>query len=122
MNLFAHSSLGINSGCVPCENFSCILQLLGILFFLVAAAYAYRRLTTSSAYFNKKGKMGRNLEILETKPLGNRQFLLVVAYEHEKFLVGVHPNGMQFLSRLNSNGGSQFPSKQHNFKEPKQRH
>ena len=121
MNLLAHSSLGVNNPCLPCENFSCILQLLGILFFLIAAAYAYRRLTASSACFSKKGKMGRNLEILETRPLGNRQFLLVVAYEHEKFLVGIHPNGMQFLSKLNTNG-SQSPSKQHNFKESKQRH
>ena len=120
MNLLAHSSLGINSGCVPCENFSCVLQLIGILFFTIAIAYVYRRLKTASLLPNKKGKSGRKLELLETKPLGNRQFLLVVAYGNEKFLLGVHPNGMQFLSKLNS-GGASVPTQQNNFKEPKQR-
>lgn len=101
MNLLAHSSLGINNGCVSCENFSCMLQLLGVLFFLVALAYVYRRLKASSPNFNSKLKSNRKLEILETKPLGNRQFLLVVAYEKDKILIGVHPNGMRFLSKLN---------------------
>lgn len=40
------------------------------------------------------------LKILESKSLGNRQFLLVISYEGEKFLIGVYPNGMQFLSKL----------------------
>ena len=42
------------------------------------------------------------LKIVESKSLGNRQFLLVVAYEDEKFLLGVYPNGMRFLSKLGS--------------------
>ena len=113
MNFLAHSSCGISNGCIPCENFSCVIQLLGVLFFLVAMAYVYRRLKASSPYLNKRGKHDRKLEILETKPLGNRQFLLVVAYENEKILIGVHPNGMRFLSKLNSKGTS-FPDKQYN--------
>ena len=40
------------------------------------------------------------LKIVESKSLGNRQFLLVVSYESEKFLLGVYPNGMRFLSKL----------------------
>ena len=116
MNLFAHSLCGLNNGCVPCENFSCVLQLLGIFLFLIAMVYVYRRLKASSPHFNHKGKMGRKLEILETKPLGNRQFLLVVAYENEKLLIGVHPNGMQFLSKLNA------PSKTPKQGEQKQSH
>ena len=63
----------------------------------------------------------RKLEILETKPLGNRQFLLVVAYENEKFLVGVHANGMQFLSKLNPDKNV-LSSKQRNTKELKSHH
>lgn len=121
MNFLACGSLGISNNCVPCENFSCILQLLGVLFFLVAMVYVYRRLKVSSPHFQGKGKFNRNLEILETKPLGNRQFLLVVAYENEKFLLGVYPNGMQFLSKLKFND-RQFSAKQSNPKEPKQRH
>lgn len=121
MNLLAHGSCGIGNGCVPCENFSCVIQLLGVLFFLVAMVYVYRRLKASSPRFSNHGKQGRKLEILETKPLGNRQFLLVVAYENEKILMGVHPNGMRFLSKLNSNGTS-FPDKQRSSNAPKQHH
>lgn len=44
----------------------------------------------------------RKLRILESKSLGNRQFLLVVAYEGEMFLLGIYPNGMQLLSKLPS--------------------
>lgn len=40
------------------------------------------------------------LKILESKSLGNRQFLLVVSYESEKLLLGVYPNGMRFLCKL----------------------
>ena len=104
MNFLAHSSCEISNGCISCENFSCVIQLLGVLFFLVAMAYVYRRLKVSSPHFNKSGKNDRKLEILETKPLGNRQFLLVVAYENEKILMGVHPNGMRFLSKLSPKG------------------
>ena len=42
------------------------------------------------------------LKILESKSLGNRQFLLVISYESEKFLLGIYPNGMRFLSKLGS--------------------
>ena len=40
------------------------------------------------------------LKILESKSLGNRQFLLIVGYENEKLLLGVYPNGMRFLCKL----------------------
>lgn len=113
MIFLAHSPLVTNDGCIPCENFSCVIQLLGVLFFLAAMVYVYRRLKTSAPHFNKHGKVGRKLEILETKPLGNRQFLLVVAYENEKFLVGVHPNGMQFLSKLSEQHLSANTVKKH---------
>lgn len=100
MNLLAHNSLGIDNGCIPCENISSLWQLLGIFLFLVLMVYVYHRLKASVPRLKAKGKLGRKLEVLETKPLGNRQFLLVVSYEKDKFLLGVHPNGMQFLSKL----------------------
>jgi flagellar biogenesis protein FliO len=42
-----------------------------------------------------------SLKIVETKRLGNRQFLTVVAYESHKILLSVGPNGMQYLCSLN---------------------
>lgn len=76
------------------------IQLLGLVLFIVSIAFAYKYCKNATCSVRSKGKQVRKIEILETKPLGNRQFLLVVAYEHEKFLLGAHPNGLQFLSKL----------------------
>ena len=76
------------------------IQILGLVLFIVAVAFAYKHCKNATCSVRSKGKQTRKLEILETKPLGNRQFLLVVAYEKEKFLLGAHPNGLQFLSKL----------------------
>jgi flagellar protein FliO/FliZ len=40
------------------------------------------------------------LKVEETKPLGNRQFLVVASYEGQKFLLGVVPGRIEFLSAL----------------------
>jgi len=42
------------------------------------------------------------LKVEETKPLGNRQFLVVASYEGQKFLIGVVPGRIDFLSALRS--------------------
>ena len=76
------------------------IQIIGALIFLVAGAYAYRCLKTKSIGFKQTKKSLRKLQILETKPLGNRQYLLVLSYEQEKILMGIHANGMQFLCKL----------------------
>ena len=68
----------------------CILSaIVGVLCFL--RRFSLRRVRLFSSH---------KLKILESKSLGNRQFLLVVAYEGEKFLLGLYPNGMRFLSKL----------------------
>ena len=68
----------------------CILSVIvGVLCFL--RRFSLRRVRLFSSH---------KLKILESKSLGNRQFLLIVAYEDEKFLLGVYPNGMRFLSKL----------------------
>ena len=70
----------------------CILSVIvGVLCFL--RRFSLRRVRLFSSH---------KLKILESKSLGNRQFLLVVSYESEKFLLGVYPNGMRFLSKLGS--------------------
>ena len=40
------------------------------------------------------------LNILETRPLGARQAVFVVAYEHQRFLVATSPAGVNLLSHL----------------------
>ena len=68
----------------------CILSVIvGVLCFL--RRFSLRRVRLFSSH---------KLKILESKSLGNRQFLLVISYESEKFLLGVYPNGMRFLCKL----------------------
>ncbi len=68
----------------------CILSVIvGILCFL--RRFSLRRVRLFSSH---------KLKILESKSLGNRQFLLVISYESEKLLLGVYPNGMRFLCKL----------------------
>lgn len=43
---------------------------------------------------------GRALVIAETRSLGNRQYLVVAAYEGKKFLLGVCPDRIELLSPL----------------------
>jgi len=42
----------------------------------------------------------RKLAIAETKSLGNRQYLVVAAYEDKKFLLSVCPGRIEFLTPL----------------------
>jgi len=46
------------------------------------------------------GRGGRKLQIDETKPLGNRQYLVVADYNGKKFLLGVTPGRIQMLAPL----------------------
>jgi flagellar protein FliO/FliZ len=48
------------------------------------------------------GRGGRKLQIDETRPLGNRQYLVVADYDGEKFLLGVTPGRIQMLTPLAS--------------------
>jgi flagellar biogenesis protein FliO len=41
-----------------------------------------------------------NLRVLETRPLGGRQFLMVVAYGDERLLLSVCPGRVEYLSAL----------------------
>lgn len=60
-------------------------------------------------FFMKRGwriqgmRGGENqLHLLETKMLGNRQFLVVVKYQDNKMLLGVGPGQIQYLCSLDS--------------------
>ena len=56
-------------------------------------------------YFNWRTKNGGgakhgNLMVLETRPLGGRQFLMVAAYGGERFLLSVCPGRVEYLCAL----------------------
>lgn len=46
----------------------------------------------------------RKLQLEETRPLGNRQYLVVANYEGRKFLLGVTTGQIQLLSELGAEG------------------
>ncbi len=52
-------------------------------------------------------RLGQALAVEETKSLGNRQFLVVASYEGQKFLLGVVPGRIDFLSALKGKDGAQ---------------
>src|SRR4051812_17546568 len=49
------------------------------------------------------GRDVQSLAINETRPLGNRQYLVVASYEGKKFLLGVCPGRIDLLSPLSEN-------------------
>jgi flagellar protein FliO/FliZ len=53
---------------------------------------------------------GRLLAIDETRPLGNRQYLVVASYEGRKFLLGVCPGRIDLLSPLEGTSRREPPS------------
>jgi len=55
------------------------------------------------------GRGEHRLVIAETRPLGNRQFLVVATYGEQKLLLGVCPGRVSLLTQLEENGGRQPP-------------
>lgn len=85
------------------ENWKALMtQVVIFLMVLGIAAYGLIRLQKGG----RLGNWGRlsntnKLSILEIRSLGNRQHLMVAAYEGKKFLLGVGTNGIHFLCHLN---------------------
>ena len=52
------------------------------------------------------GRDGHALAVNETRPLGNRQYLVVASYEGKKFLLGVCPGRIELLSALPENNSA----------------
>ncbi len=55
-----------------------------------------------------RGSRQQRLQILETRPLGQRNSLLVIGYGEQRFLIGASNAGIQLLSQL---PGSKEPNK-----------
>ena len=51
----------------------------------------------------------RKLQLEETRPLGNRQYLVVADYDGKKFLLGVTTGQIQMLARLDSGAREDKP-------------
>ncbi len=73
---------------------------------LILAAGGVWFLLRSRAAKANAGTSPASLKVEETKPLGNRQFLVVASYEGQKFLLGVVPGRVDFLSALKAEEGT----------------
>jgi len=87
------------SGGWSAGGYEVVMLLLILLVMALAAAFLYvRRFGVM-----RQGGKGK-LEILETRPLGGRQFLVVGKYGRESFLLGVCPGRIDYLTRLEEGG------------------
>jgi len=75
-------------------------SLIVVVALLLAAGGAWLLLQRRKA--GPVGGRGRKLQIDETRPLGNRQYLVVADYDGKKFLLGVAPGQIQMLTPLES--------------------
>lgn len=79
-----------------------LMQIIGFLCLLAMGFYLALRVLKgrSSGGTLFRGSKGRHLDILETKVLGNKQFLVLVAHGRERILIGVSPAGITHLCAL----------------------
>jgi len=82
-------------------------RLLGYITLLAALAGAAVYLIKFGIPLHRnRSKEERKLQVLEMRPLGNRQFLIVVGYEETRMLLGVTPGKIDYLCALDSPGAS----------------
>ena len=87
-------------------TFQLSIYLALLLALFAGGAYLLRNGFT---LFQPKMKGERKLEISETRMLGNRQFLVVAAYEDRKILIGVCPGRIDYLCTL-AGAEPEFPN------------
>jgi flagellar biogenesis protein FliO len=78
-------------------------RLLGYITLLAAVAGAAIYLIKFGIPLHRnRSKEERKLQVHEMRPLGNRQFLIVVGYEDTRMLLGVTPGKIDYLCPLDS--------------------
>jgi flagellar protein FliO/FliZ len=72
-----------------------ITLVVGLMLAAVGGWFVWR-----GRHASPRSSDGRALEIRETRALGNRQYLVVAAYEDKKFLLGVCQGRIDMLAPL----------------------
>ena len=89
----------------PSPDINALGRMLGYLTLFAAIAGAAIYFVKFGLPLARKASAAeRKLQILETRPLGNRQYLLVVAYDETRMLIGVTPGKIDYLCPLESLG------------------
>jgi flagellar protein FliO/FliZ len=86
----------------PAPDFDSLGQMLGYLTFFAALAGAALYFVKFGLPLKKGLASDRKLQVLETRPLGNKQYLLVVGYEDTRMLLGVTPGKIDYLCPLDT--------------------
>ena len=87
----------------PTPDFDSLGRMLGYLTLFAALAGAGVYFMKFGLPLFRRGAVSdRKLQVLETRPLGNRQYLLVVGYEDSRMLLGVTPGKIDYLCPLDS--------------------
>ena len=77
------------------------LTIAGVI--LLGGAGGWMLLRARAGGLKQFNRAPRQLAVEETRPLGNRQFLVVASYQDKKFLIGVCPGRIELLSALSGN-------------------
>jgi flagellar protein FliO/FliZ len=97
------AATGISPGAFPKEGpgggFS-PLAAIGIAACAGAGIWLWWRGRQGAAAFAGRGE--RRLVVAETRALGNRQYLVVAAYDDKRYLLGVCPGRIEMLAPLDS--------------------
>jgi flagellar protein FliO/FliZ len=103
------AGFGASGAAAQSNGISLLGYVLTILLLLAAGLAVIFRGNFPMA-FSAGSKAVRKLRIEETKSVGHRQYLLVAEYEGRRFLLGVCPGRIEYLSGLDSDaappGGS----------------
>lgn len=86
----------------PTPDFDSLGRMLGYLTFFAALAGGALYFVKFGLPLRKGLSSDRKLQVLETRPLGNKQYLLVVGYEDTRLLLGVTPGKIDYLCPLDS--------------------
>jgi len=78
-----------------------LVKLIGFLGLLGAGAYFLTDFAKKKRVQSALSSEGK-IVVADTCALGNKQFLVVAQYGPEKHLIGVSPNSIRHLSKLNS--------------------
>ncbi len=82
------------------------ISILGYVLTILVLAVAAAGVLFKGGFMAFKGasKAERKLHIEESRSLGHRQYLVVAEYDGRRFLLGVCPGSIEYLSGLDSEG------------------
>jgi flagellar protein FliO/FliZ len=95
--LYPHGAGAPASAAPGSPGWSSLASVLGAILAAAGGWLIWSRYRGREAW---AGRSDRLLSVSETRPLGNRQYLVVAAYGRRRFLLGVCPTRIELLSPL----------------------